>query len=391
MEEVLFKPLKEITRSDELIELFHALPEKHIEKLLIIRQLRQQQEDAVEEEKAKIQQHLRSVPFKKQEELVLSALQIPWGDWSRVYRVRGLPRAIDFIEDLLRESGATDPNQIYNLAFLNYIAYSFFRDEKGGRIPQLRERALELALQARDIYKAEELGKLEHFVTRMGSILINEWRKNLPEYCTSLTCNIIALISLIDYNYDKALIFLNEAFESHPTPPEIYFTLGIYFLRKRMFNPAIRMFNESIKRKGEHSAEAYYQLGRAYHLKSQFFIDQLDPESKDRRKQKRLRELIDRRIAKALDAFQASLSEDPYFSLPYYWMGLTHLLKDECTCDQAIELIQIGLNLDPKTIYRYLQNYPLICRAPNLSCNQQKLIAWVKESLSQAGKDRPTG
>ena len=116
---------------------------------------------------------------------------------------------------------------------------------------------MELALQARDIYKTEQLGKLEHFVTRMGSILVNEWRKNLPEYCTFLACNIISLISLIDYNDDKALIFLNEAFESHPTPPEIYFTLGIYFLRKRMFNPAIRMFNESIKRKGEHSAEAY--------------------------------------------------------------------------------------------------------------------------------------
>jgi tetratricopeptide (TPR) repeat protein len=154
-----------------------------------------------------------------------------------------------------------------------------------------------------------------------------------------------------------------------------------------MFNPAIRMFNESIKHKGEHSAEAYYQLGRAYHLKSQYFIQQLEQEPEGFKARKRLRVLIDKRITKALDAFQASLAEDPYFSLPYYWMGLTHLLKDECVCDEAFSLIQIAVTLDPKTIYRYLKDYPLTCRSRNVSCHQSKLILGVKELL---GKTRPS-
>ena len=383
MEEILHKPLSEISQIDELVELFYALPEKHIEKVLIIRNLKEREKEAFGEEREIIQQSLRSLQDRKQESYVLSALQIPWGDWSRVYRVRGLRRAIKFVEDLLLESDAPDPNLIYNLAFMYYIAYSFFRDDKGGRYPQLRKKALEFAQQARDSYRSEQIGKLEHFMTRVGSLVINEWRKSLPEYCTSLACNIMSLISLVDYNYDKALFFLNEAFESHPTPPEIYFTLGVYFLRKRMFNPAIRMFNESIKHKGEHSAEAFYQLGRAYHLKSQYFVRQLEQAPESLKTRKRLRDLINKRIAKALDAFQASLAEDPYFSLPYYWMGLTHLLKDECVCDEALALIQIAVTLDPKTIYRYLQNYPLTCRSPNESCHQSKLILGVKELLGK--------
>lgn len=223
-------------------------------------------------------------------------------------------------------------------------------------------------------------------MTRMGSLIIHEWRKNLPEYCTALAGNIISLIDLIDHQYDQALSSINESFEPHPTPPEIYFSMGIYFLRLGAFNPAIRMLNESIKKKGEHSAEAYYQLGRVYYLKVQYLLKQLEricEEPAGKKREKQLRKLADKRIQKAIDAFQASMSEDQYFPLPYYWMGLTHLLKRECTCESAIELIDFALNLDPKNISRYLRTFPLGCHSANTTCDKKKLKPMVEGLLSQ--------
>jgi len=379
MNNIIHKPLKEITKPDGLVELFYALPEKHIEKIFIIEKLEELKNKATGEDKKEIQQILQSIHPEREKEAVISALQIPWGDWSRIYRVRGVFRAINFIEGLLHESN-TNPNIIYNLAFIYYIAYSFIRGERGERNTKFRDRALELARKARDIYKNEQVGRLEHFMTLMGSLIIHEWRKNLPEYCTSLACNIISLIRLLDHKYDEALISINESFESHPTPPEIYFSMGIYFLRKGIFNPAIRMLNESIKKKGEHSAEAYYQLGRAYYLNVQYFIRQLNTSDKNSSKhQKLIEQQIDRRIEKALNAFQASLSEDPYFSLPYYWMGLTYVSKKECSCEDAIKHIKSALQLDPKTISRYLNTYPISCRSENPVCKQTKLKGMIEE------------
>ena len=102
-------------------------------------------------------------------------------------------------------------------------------------------------------------------------------------------------------------------------------------------------------------------------------------------RKKRLRKLIDKHIQKAIDAFQASLSEDQYFPLPYYWIGLTHLLKRECTCEKAIGLIDIASNLDPKTISRYLKSFPLGCHSENATCDKKKLKPMVEELLSQKG------
>lgn len=381
MDPILQKPLKEITTLEELTELFHALPEKNIERLYIIRKIEELKKKADGEEKKKIQQTLRSIQPEKQKDIIMSALHIPWGDWSRIYRVRGLFKAIEFIESLLHASDVT-PNFIYNLAFLYFIAYSFVRDKNGKKDVKYRKRALELARKARNIYYNKHVGRLEHFMTRTGSLVIHEWRKNLPEYCTALSGNIISLINLLDHKYEEALISINESFEPHPTPPEIYFSMGIYFFRKGAFNPAIRMLNESIKKSGEHSAEAYYQLGRVYYYKVQYFHKQLDTSEqnvKNTERQKKFRELIDKRIQKSIDAFQASLSEDPYFSLPYYWMGLTHLLKRECSCEAAIELIEFALQLDPKIISRYLRSFPLFCQSENRVCKQIKLKEMVKE------------
>ena len=300
--------------------------------------------------------------------------------------MRGLFRAIEFIENL--DDSDSNPNAIYNLSFLYYIAYGTVTDENGKKNTIYREKALSLAKKAWVIYDNEHVGRLEHFMTRVGSLIIQQWRKNLPEYCTALADNIVSLIHLIDHRYDQALSSINESFEPHPTPPEIYFSMGIYFLRMGAFNPAIRMLKESIKARGEHSAEAYYQLGRVYYLKVQYFLKQLDnlgEEQNTTERKKRLRKLIDKRIQKAIDAFQASLSEDQYFPLPYYWIGLTHLLKRECTCEKAIGLIDIASSLDPKTISRYLKTFPLDCHSENATCDKKKLKPMVEELLSQKG------
>lgn len=380
MDNIIHKPLKEITKPDELVELLYVLPEKHIEKILIIEKIKELNKKASGEEKKEIQQILQLIQPEKEKKIILSALEIPWGDWSRIYRVRGLFRAINFIEGLLHESNS-NPNIIYNLAFLYYIAYSFVRDERGERNTKFRDRALELARKARDIYKNAQVGWLEHFMTLMGSLVVHEWRKDLPEYCTSLACNIVSLIRLLDHEYDEALISINESFESHPTPPEIYFSMGTYFLRKGVFNPAIRTLSESIKKKGEHSAEAYYQLGRAYYLKVQHFVRELksDKGQSGNRKKRHIEELINRRIEKALAAFQASLSEDPYFSLPYYWMGLTYLVRRECSCEDAMKHIGFALQLDPKAISRYLNTYQISCRSENPVCKRKKIGAMIEE------------
>jgi hypothetical protein len=386
MDPILQKPLKEITSSEELTDLFHALPEKHIERLYIIERLEELRKKATDKDRKKIFQALHSLHPEKQRDIIISALQIPWGDWSRIYRVRGLFKAIEFIENL--EDSDSNPNAIYNLSFLYYIAYGTATDENGKKDTRYREKALALAKKARGIYDNEHVGRLEHFMTRMGSLIIHDWRKNLPEYCTALAGNIISLIDLIDHKYDQALSSINESFEPHPTPPEIYFSMGIYFLRMGAFNPAIRMLNESIKKRGEHSAEAYYQLGRVYYLKVQHFLKQLDSlgeEQNSNARKKRLQKLIDKRIQKAIDAFQASLSEDQYFPLPYYWIGLTHLLKRECTCLKAIETIDFALSLDPKTISRYLKTLPLSCHSTNTTCDKKKLKPMVEELLSKKG------
>ena len=386
MDPILQKPLKEITSPEELADLFHALPEKHIERLYIIERLEELRNTATDKDKKKISQALHSLHPEKNRDIIISAMQIPWGDWSRIYRVRGLFRAIEFIENL--DDSDSNPNAIYNLSFLYYIAYGTATDESGKKNTTYREKALSLAKKARAIYDNEHVGRLEHFMTRMGSLIIQQWRKNLPEYCTALAANIVSLIDLIDHKYDQALSSINESFEPHPTPPEIYFSMGIYFLRMGAFNPAIRMLNESIKERGEHSAEAYYQLGRVYYLKVQYFLKQLDnlgEEQNTTERKKRLRKLIDKRIQKAIDAFQASLSEDQYFPLPYYWIGLTHLLKRECTCEKAIGLIDIASNLDPKTISRYLKTFPLGCHSENATCDKKKLKPMVEELLSQKG------
>jgi hypothetical protein len=386
MDPILQKPLKELTSSEELTDLFHALPEKHIERLYIIERLEELREKATDKDRKKISQALHSLHPEKQRDIIISALQIPWGDWSRIYRVRGLFKAIEFIENL--EDSDSNPNAIYNLSFLYYIAYGTATDENGKKDTRYREKALALAKKAKGIYDNEHVGRLEHFMTRMGSLIIHDWRKNLPEYCSALAGNIISLIDLIDHKYDQALSSINESFEPHPTPPEIYFSMGIYFLRMGAFNPAIRMLNESIKKRGEHSAEAYYQLGRVYYLKVQHFLKQLDglgEEQNNNEKKTRLRKLIDKRIQKAIDAFQASLSEDQYFPLPYYWIGLTHLLKSECTCLKAIETIDFALSLDPKTVSRYLRTLPLSCHSTNTTCNKKKLKPMVEELLLQKG------
>jgi len=386
MDPILQKPLKEITSPEELTDLFHALPEKHIERLYIIERLEKLKKSATDKDKKKISQILHSLNPEKQRDIIISALHIPWGDWSRIYRMRGLFRAIDFIENM--DDSDSNPNAIYNLSFLYYIAYGTATDENGKKNTKYREKALSLAKKARDIYYYEHVGRLEHFMTRMGSLIIHEWRKDLPEYCTALAGNIISLIDLIDHKFDQALSSINESFEPHPTPPEIYFSMGIYFLRLGAFNPAIRMLNESIKKRGEHSAEAYYQLGRVYYLKVQYFLKQLyslDEDQNSNVRKKQLRKLIDKRIQKAIDAFQASLSEDQYFPLPYYWMGLTHLLKRECTCETAIELIDFALKLDSKTISRYLRTFPLSCHSENATCDKKKLKPMVEELLSQKG------
>ena len=369
-----------------MVDLFHALPEKHIERLYIIERLEELRNTATDKDKKKISQALHSLHPEKNRDIIISALQIPWGDWSRIYRVRGLFRAIEFIENL--DDSDSNPNTIYNLSFLYYIAYGTATDKNGEKNTTYREKALSLAKKARALYDNEHVGRLEHFMTRMGSLIIQQWRKNLPEYCTALAVNIVSLIDLIDHNYDQALSSINESFEAHPTPPEIYFSMGIYFLRMGAFNPAIRMLNESIKERGEHSAEAYYQLGRVYYLKVQYFLKQLDnlgEEQNTTERKTRLRKLVDKRIQKAIDAFQASLSEDQYFPLPYYWIGLTHLLKRECTCEKAIGLIDIASNLDPKTISRYLKTFPLGCHSENATCDKKKLKPMVEELLSQKG------
>lgn len=384
MDPILHKPLKEITSPDALADLFHALPQKHIERLYIIERLEELRDRADDGDKKKISQILHALHPEKKKDIIISALQIPWGDWSRIYRVRGLFRAIEFIENL--DDLAGNPNALYNLSFLYYIAYSTVTDENGKKDTCYREKALALAAKAKAIYDSEQVGRLDHFMTRMGSLIIQEWRKNLPEYCSALAGNIISLIALIDHKYAQALSSINESFEPHPTPPEIYFSMGIYFLRMGAFNPAIRMLNESIKKKGEHSAEAYYQLGRVYYLKVQYFLKQLDGlegEQNNRKKKKRLRKLIDKRIQKAIDAFQASLAEDQYFPLPYYWIGLTHLLKRECTCEKAVELIRFALDLDPKNVSRYLQTYPLNCRSGNTACENNKLKLMTADLLAQ--------
>lgn len=386
MDPILQKPLKEITSSEELTDLFHVLPEKHIERLYIIERLEELKKKASDKDKKKISHALHSLHPEKQRDIIISALHIPWGDWSRIYRVRGLFRAIEFIENL--DDSNSNPNAIYNLSFLYYIAYGTATDVNGKKNIKYREKALSLAKKARDIYYSEHVGRLEHFMTHMGSLIINEWRKNLPEYCTALANNIISLLHLIDHKYDQALSSINESFEPHPTPPEIYFSMGIYFLRMGAFNPAIRMLNESIKKRGEHSAEAYYQLGRVYYLKVQYFLkqlDSLDEEDNSNERKKQLRKLINKRIQKAIDAFDASLSEDQYFPLPYYWMGLTHLLKRECNCETATELIDFALQLDPKTISRYLKSFPISCHSEKATCNKKKLKPMIEELLSKKG------
>jgi len=375
MDPILQKPLRDIERLDELLDLFHAIPDKHLERLAIIEKIENLARSAPADEQHHIRQAMQGIQSDKQKDLILSALHIPWGDWSRIYRLRGLPRAIDYIERLLQDS-ETRPNILYNLAFLYYIAYGMLRDEQGRKNPEYRRRALELAGKAQAIYRREHIGRLEQFMTRMGSLIIHEWRKNLPEYCLALTCNIVSLINLLDQRYDEALESINESFEPHPTPPEIYFSMGIYFLRKGAFNPAIRMLNESIKKRGEHSAEAFYQLGRVYYLKVRHFqkeIGALTDGADDVRRRRHLKGLIDKRIQKAMDAFQASLGEDPYFPLPYYWMGLTYLLKTDCHCQTAIDHIEMALRLDPRNISRYLKTYPPGCQADNPSCNRKKI------------------
>ena len=383
MDPILQKPLKNISSTEELTELFEALPEKHVERLAILQRLAELRDNAPDREKKRIHHALQQLKPDKQKDIVTSALHVPWGDWSRIYRVRGLLRAIEFIESLMQQ-GNQDPNVLYNLAFLYYSAYSSLRNPDHGRVDLYRQKALALAQKVKDLYASEQVGRLEHFMTRMGGLLIHDWLKNLPEYCTALANNIISLIHLIDRQYDQALLSINESFEAHPTPPECYFSMGIYFQRKGAFNPAIRMLNESIKKKGEHSAEAYYQLGRVYYLKVAHFSDRLDLLEQSRQHpklQKRLAGQINERIQKALQAFEAALGEDPYFPLPYYWMGLTHLLQRQCNCDSAVELIRLAFSLDPQTISRYLQNFPLRCRSANPHCNRSKVQAMAEDLL----------
>ncbi len=261
------------------------------------------------------------------------------------------------------------------------------RDEKGRRQDHLKKRSITLALQAKKLYETEQTGKLEHFITILGSRVIQEWRKNLPEYCTSLACNIISLINLIDRRYEKALGSINESFEAHPTPPEIYFSMGVYMLRQGAFNLAIRMLNESIKKKGEHLAEAYYQLGRAYYYKAAHFLNQrevTDTKAISSRQYKRMRQRIAVRIEKAIEAFQDALNIDPYFAMPYYWIGLACLLKPVCRCQEAIDNIELALQLDPMNISRYLEKYPVTCRSENTVCERRKLTGMIKEILRKA-------
>ncbi|MBI5015023.1 MAG: hypothetical protein HZB55_05970 [Deltaproteobacteria bacterium] len=376
MDQILLRPLREIDAPEDLAELFDVLPDKHVERLFIIKKMEELRDRARGAARKRIEDLLERMQPERQRSAVLAALQVPWGDWSRVYRVRGLFRAIQFVEETLTES-EPNPNILYNLAFLYYIAYSFLRDEGGQKNRKYRDRALELAEQAKWLYKNEQVGRLEHFLTFMGSMIISEWRKNLPQYCTSLACNIVSLIHLLDEEYEQALASINESFESHPTPPEIYFSMAIYLLRKGAFNPAIRFLNESIKKKGEHSAETYYQLGRAYYVKARHFLGQLDPLPADDptslRLRKALQGAVDRRVEKAIVAFEASVGEDPYFALAYYWMGVSYLARRSCGCERAGDMIRFAAELDPKTVSRYLQERPLACRSPNRACDRRRL------------------
>lgn len=383
MDAILQKPLKDINSVEELTELFDVLPEKHVERLVVIDRLAQMRDAAEGAEKKRIVQALQVLKPDRQRDVVISALHVPWGDWSRIYRVRGLFRAVEYLETLIKK-GENDPNVLYNLAFLYYIAYSVVRDPAGERIRHYREKALDLACRVEHIYADEQVGRIEHFVTRIGGLILHEWFKNLPEYCTALANNIISLIHLIDRQYDQALMSINRSFEAHPTPPECYFSMGIYFQRKGAFNPAIRMLTESIKKKGEHSAEAYYQLGRVYYQKVVHFSEELErlrSTGQLRRQQKRLVRQIDERIQKALKAFEGALGEDPYFPLPYYWMGLTHLLKRQCSCEPAINLIGLAFSLDPTNIARYLRDFPLRCRSANTGCDRTKVQAMAEQLM----------
>lgn len=106
---ILHKPLKKINSVEELVELFYALPEKHVEKIYIIRKLEQMCADAIGPSKKNIEKSLQQLQPVKIEKDILTALQVPWGDWSCIYRVRGLYRAINFIETQLNQKDV-NPN-----------------------------------------------------------------------------------------------------------------------------------------------------------------------------------------------------------------------------------------------------------------------------------------
>ncbi len=380
MDEIIHKPLRDIVDPEEMTELFFALQEKNADRLTIIEKLEHVARAGEEPHKSTAIDVLSAINPKKQRDAFRTSLQIPWGDWSRIYRVRGILRAIERIEGVLLYSD-TDPNVIYNLGFLYYIAYSFIRDEHGNKDLKYRTRALDLAAQARRLYENDPEGKLGHFLTLIGSLLVPEWRKNLPQYCASLACNIVSLIHLLDNDLGGALVSINEAFETHPTPPEVYFSMGVYLRKKGAFNPAIRMLNESIKKKGEHLAEAHYQLGRAYYTKVEKLLQQAKEAGADpsgERKSKRLRRLADDRIKKAVISFEASISEDANFSLPYYWIGITCLLSAECNCDKAMKCLDSAMRLDHYRISRYIRERQFTCRSRNTACNRARIKDFIE-------------
>ena len=55
------KPLKEITSIEELTELFHALPEKYVERLYIIEKIEELKKKANDEEKKRLSLEIASL------------------------------------------------------------------------------------------------------------------------------------------------------------------------------------------------------------------------------------------------------------------------------------------------------------------------------------------
>ncbi len=65
---IIHKSLKEIHTHDELVELFYALPERHVEKLHIVKKLKKLRTESTDDEKRRIQKTLQHIQPEKSEQ-----------------------------------------------------------------------------------------------------------------------------------------------------------------------------------------------------------------------------------------------------------------------------------------------------------------------------------